>query len=64
MFICSLENSLICFLICVEFLDLKVCGMLSLNRTFRLKWEFLKSAGRVLVSDICFFWTQVGFLCS
>ena len=52
MFICSLENSLIRFLICVKFLGLKVCVMLSINRIFRLHWEFLKSAGRLFVSDI------------
>ena len=64
MFICSLENSLIRFLICVEFLGLKVCGILSINRIFRLEWEFLKSAGRLFVSDICFFLDEVAFLCN
>ena len=49
MFICSLENSLIRFLICVEFLGIKVCGILSINRIFRLEWEFLKSAGKLFV---------------
>ena len=47
--ICSLENSLIRFLICVEFLGIKVCGILSINRIFRLEWEFLKSAGKLFV---------------
>ena len=61
MFICSLENSLIRFLICVESLGLKVCGMLSINRMFRLEWEFLKSAGRLFLSDICFFLDAGGF---
>ena len=61
MIICSLENSLIYFLIYVEILGLKVCGMLSINRIFRLEWEFLKSAGRLFVSDICFFLDVVGF---
>ena len=61
MFICSLENSLIRFLICVESLGLKVCGMLSINRMFRLEWEFLKSAGRLFVSEICFFLDAGGF---
>ena len=51
MFICSMENSLIRFLICIEFLGLKVCGMLSINQIFRLEWKFLKSAGRLFVSD-------------
>ena len=55
MFICSLENSLIRFLICVGFLGLKVCGMLSVNRIFWLEWEFLKSADGLFVSDICLF---------
>ena len=49
MFICSLENSLIRFLICVEFLGLKVCGMLTINRIFRLEQEFLKATGRLFV---------------
>ena len=61
MFICSLENSLIRFLICVESLGLKVCGILSINRIFRLEWEFLKSTGRLFVSVSAFFWTQVVF---
>ena len=61
MFICSLKNSLIRFLICVESLGLKVCGMLSINRMFRLEWEFLKSAGRLFVSEICFFLDAGGF---
>ena len=61
MFICSLENSLIRFLICVEFLGLKVCGMLSINQIFRLEQEFLKSAGRLFVTDICFFLDAGGF---
>ena len=61
MFICSLENSLIRFLICVESLGLQVCGMLSINRMFRLEWEFLKSAGRLFVSEICFFLDAGGF---
>ena len=51
MFICSMENSLIRFLICIEFLGLKVCGMLSINQIFGLEWKFLKSAGRLFVSD-------------
>ena len=49
MFICSLENSLIHFLICVEFLGLKVCGMLTINQIFRLEQEFLKATGRMFV---------------
>ena len=61
MFICSLENSSIHFLICVEFLGLKVCGMLSINRIFRLEWEFLKSAGRLFVSDNYFVLDSGGF---
>ena len=61
MFICSLENSLIRFLICVEFLGLKVCGMLSINQIFRLEWEFLKTADILFVSDICCFMDSGGF---
>ena len=62
MFICWLEKSLILFLICVEFSSLKVCGMLSINRIFRLGWEFLKSAaGRLFVSDNCFVLDLGGF---
>ena len=61
MFIWSLENSLIHFLICVEFLGLKICGMLSINRIFRLEWTFLKPAGRLFVSDNCFFLESGGF---
>ena len=64
MLICSLENFLIRFLICIEFLGLEVCGMLSINRIFRLEWEFLKSADRLFVSDICFFLDAGGFLCN
>ena len=59
--VCSLENSLIRFLICVEFLGHNVCGMLSINRIFRLEWEFLKSADRLFGSDICFFLDTGGF---
>ena len=61
MFISSLENSLIRFLICVEFMGLKVCGMLSINQKFRLEWEFLKSADRLFVSDVCCFLDSCGF---
>ena len=35
--------------------------MLSINQIFRLEWEFLKSAGRLFVSDICFFLDAGGF---
>ena len=61
MFISSLENSLIRFLICVEFMGFKFCVMLSINQKFRLEWEFLKSADRLLVSDICCFLDSCGF---
>ena len=58
---CSLENSLIRFFICVKFLGLKVCGMLSINRIFRLESEFLKFTGRLFVSDNWFFLHSGGF---
>ena len=61
MFICSLENSLIHFLICVEFLGLKDCGMLSINWIFGLELEFLKSTGRLLVPNNCFVLDSGGF---
>ena len=35
--------------------------MLSINQIFRLEWELLKSTGRLLVSDICFFLDAGGF---
>ena len=54
MFICSLENSLIQFLIFVEFLGVKDCVMLSINWIFRLELEFLKSTGRLFVPNNCF----------
>ena len=37
-----------------------VCGML-FNQIFRLEWEFLKSAGRLSVSDNCFVLDSGGF---
>ena len=61
MFIYSLENSLIRFLISVEYLGLKVCGMFSINRIFRPEWEFFKSTDRLFVSDIRFFLDAGGF---
>ena len=61
MFICSLENSLIHFLICVEFLGLKDCGMLSINWIFGLELEFLKSTGRLFVPNNCFVLDSGGF---
>ena len=58
---CWLENSLIRFLLCVEFLGFKLCGIISINGIFRLVWEFLKSAGKLSVSDNCFVLDSGGF---
>ena len=61
MFIYSLENSLIRFLICVEYLGLKVCGCYQLIEYLGLSGSFSSPLTHCLCLISTFFWTQVGF---